>query len=113
MELADFAFRALPQIARRRALSAASPLGLLQDLRGTWEGTGFNVIWRPNSTPGQDHFLELNLTKEILQFDEIPGPIPNRGLFQRDIEMFGLWYLQKIADQTVMDETTGKLAGLH
>jgi hypothetical protein len=114
MELADFAFRPLPQIATPPGLtSSASPLGLLQDLKGTWEGTGFNVIWRPNSTQGQDRFLELNLTKEILQFEEIPGPIPNRGLLQRDIKMFGLWYLQRIEDQIVKDQATGEPAGLH
>ena len=27
--------------------------------------------------------------KRFLQFEEIPGPIPNRGLLQRDIKMFG------------------------
>ena len=112
MELADFAFRPLPQIPSSRALSATSPLGLLQNLQGTWEGTGFNVIWRPNNnTPGQDRFLELNLTEEILQFEEIPGPIPNRGLLQPKIDMFGLWYLQKIEDQIL--KATGQPAGLH
>jgi hypothetical protein len=111
MELADFAFRLLPQIPRPRGLSAAPPLGLLQDLKGTWQGTGFNVIWRPNNTLGQDHFLELNLTEETLQFEEIPGPIPNRGLLQDKIDMFGLWYLQKIEDQIL--KATGQPAGLH
>jgi hypothetical protein len=116
MELGDFAFTSLPHIATPRALSGASPLGLLQDLKGTWVGIGFNVIWRPNrvkGAPNVDHFLELNLTHEILQFDEIPGPIPNRSLLQRDIKMFGLWYLQKIEDRIVTDPTTGKPAGLH
>jgi hypothetical protein len=114
MELADFAFRPLSQIATPPGLTgSASPLGLLQDLKGTWEGTGFNVIWRPNSTQGQDRFLELNLTREILQFEEIPGPIPNRGLLQRDIKMFGLWYLQRIEDQIVKYQATGQPAGLH
>ena len=116
MELGDFAFTSLPQIATPRALSGASPLGLLQDLRGTWDGMGFNVIWRPNNVPGApnlDYFLELNLTHETLRFDEIPGPIPNRGLLQRDIKMFGLSYLQKIEDRIVIDPTTGKPAGLH
>lgn len=116
MELGNFAFPSLPQIATPRPLYAASPLGLLQDLKGTWDGTGFNVIWRPNNVPGSpkdDHFLELNLTHEVLQFDEIPGAIPNRGLLQRDIKMFGLWYLQIIEDRIAIDPTTGKLEGLH
>jgi LysM repeat protein len=113
----DFSFRPLPAIGRplRFSLSAvSSPLGPLHDLidssagnnKGTWTGTGFNVIWRPNSTPGQDHFLELNRTDEILQFDEISGPIPNRGLLQADIQMFGLTYLQQIKD-------ANNNAGLH
>jgi hypothetical protein len=62
-------------------------------------GKGFNAIWRPNLlTSGQDRFLELNLTDEILEFDAIPGLIPNRGLLQPDIQMAGLRYLQQISD---------------
>jgi hypothetical protein len=49
-----------------------------------------NVIWRPDHAPGQDHFLELNLTSDQIAFSEINGPIPNRGLLQADINMFGL-----------------------
>jgi LysM repeat protein len=111
----DFSFRPLPEIDRplRFSLSAGpSPLGPLQELvepppqdprpgsraHGTWTGKGFNVIWRPNSTPGQDRFLELNLTDEVLEFQEISGNIPNRGLLQADINMFGLTYLQQIKD---------------
>ncbi len=44
---------------------------------------GFNVIWRPNdivANPGQDRFLELNLTDDAIKFDAISGAIPNRGL---------------------------------
>ena len=111
----DFSFRPLPAIDRplRFSLSAGpSPLGPLQELvepppqdsppgsraRGTWIGKGFNVIWRPNSTPGQDRFLELNLTDEVLEFEEIPGRIRNRGFLQADIDMFGVSYLQQIKD---------------
>lgn len=109
----DFAFRPLPDIKRplrfslqTKAAVAAAPLGPLQDLPGTWTGQGFNMIWRPNSTPGQDHFLELNLTEEILEIEEIKGPIPNRGLLQPDISMFGVTYLQQIKD-------ANNKAGLH
>lgn len=84
----------------------ATDLGPLKDLPGRWEGTGFNVIWRPNNTGGSDHFLELNLTNEVLEFVEIPGDIPNRGLLQGDISMRGLRYLQQIQDRN-----TG--SGLH
>ena len=77
---------------------SATDLGPLKDLVGLWKGTGFNVIWRPNNSAGSDHFLELNLTSEVLEFVEIPGDIPNRGLLQGDISMKGVRYLQQIQD---------------
>jgi hypothetical protein len=105
----DFSFRPLPAVStqlRFTASAAQSPLGPLQDLLGTWTGKGFNTIWRPNHTPGQDRFLELNLTDETLEFENIPGTIPNRGLLQADINMFGMTYLQQIKD-------ANNNAGLH
>ena len=83
-------------------------------MKGTWTGTGFNVIWRPfhGGPSNQDRFLELNLTEETLRFEEIPGAIPNRGFLQPDINMFGLWYLQTIADANIKD-ADGNPAGLH
>lgn len=85
----------------------ADPLGPLAQLEGTWTGTGFNTIWRPHQlTSGQDRFLELNLTTETLAFTKINGPIPNRGLLMPDIDMFGLTYMQQIAQ-------TSDGAGLH
>jgi hypothetical protein len=111
MELAsDFEFKPLPPIidASEAAADAVTPnpLGRLAGLAGTWSGTGFNVIWRPNHVPGQDRFLELNVTTEELAFEKIKGPIPNRGLLQGDINMFGLTYLQQISDRNLN-------AGLH
>jgi hypothetical protein len=88
-----------------------NPLGLLAKLAGTWRGTGFNQIWRPFNQLPQDRFLELNETSEVLQFVEIPGDIPNRGLLQTDITVHGLTYLQKISDATVL--TGGKPTGIH
>jgi uncharacterized protein (TIGR03083 family) len=83
------------------------PASPLDQLVGTWHGTGFNTIWRPHFPDSpQDRFLELNLTDEILAFSPINGPIPNRGLLQKDIKMFGLTYMQQISDSS--DE-----AGLH
>lgn len=81
------------EFALRRA---ANPLGPLAALIGKWQGKGFNTIWRPNSVPNQDRFLELELTTETLEFTDIGGEIPNRGLLQPDIKMFGVHYLQKI-----------------
>jgi hypothetical protein len=97
---------------RASSLSSPSPLGPLQELPGTWTGKGFNVIWRPSNAPGTDHFLELNLTNEILRFERIHGAIPNRGLLRPDINMFGLSYLQTVADANIKD-AEGKPAGLH
>jgi hypothetical protein len=110
MELApDFSFQPLPALAnpiQQPFPEVASPLGPLAGLVGKWSGRGFNVIWRPNSTVGQDRFLELNVTSEQLEFTAISGPIPNRGLLQPDINMFGLTYLQQISDANLK-------AGLH
>jgi hypothetical protein len=113
MELApDFVFQPLPPIAEdsagaATAAAASNPLGALAGLAGKWSGTGFNVIWRPFHEPAtQDRFLELNVTSDQLEFDTISGAIPNRGLLQGDIEMFGLTYLQQITDANLK-------AGLH
>jgi phage tail protein X len=114
----EFAFTPIPAIERPLRFSsvhtADNPLGLLEGLKGTWMGNGFNVIWRPfhGGPQNQDRFLELNLTDETLKFEEIPGPIPNRGFLQSDINMFGLWYLQTIADANIKN-ADGKPAGLH
>jgi hypothetical protein len=89
-------------------------LGALAGLIGRWTGHGFNTIWRPNQpATGSDRFLELNVTDETLEFDLIPGTIPNRGLLQGDLFMAGLRYLQQISDVNVKDATTGQNAGLH
>lgn len=90
----------------------APPLGLLAPLSGKWAGDGFNQIFRPHFGGGSDNFLELNLTHETLEFTEIPGEIPNRGLLQADISLFGLTYLQQVADANVKG-ADGKPAGIH
>jgi hypothetical protein len=101
----DFSFEPVPAVADPQPhpfTMIDDPLGPLAALPGTWEGTGFNTIWRPHHpSRRQDRFLELNLTSEKLVFEEIPGAIPNRGLDQKDIEMFGLHYLQSISDSTL------------
>src|ERR1043166_4608086 len=80
---------------------------------GKWKGRGFNQIWRPQfGVPNQDRFLELNETTEVLEFTLIPGEIPNRGLFQQDINLRGLRYLQQIKDAHALGED-GKPAGIH
>ena len=104
---ADFSFRPLPPIAEPVHLpfpDLLDPLGPLRELPGTWTGKGFNTIWRPffaNPPAAEDEFLELNLTTEKIEFAAIGGPIPNRGFFQQDINMFGLTYMQQIQDANV------------
>jgi hypothetical protein len=104
-----FVFRPLPPLDEQVAIpfGAPTPLGPLDPLAGTWTGTGFNTIWRPHFPSNQsDRFLELNLTNETLAFTPISGAIPNRGLLQADMSMFGLTYMQQISDAS-------NGAGLH
>ncbi|HEY3528301.1 MAG TPA: heme-binding protein [Nocardioides sp.] len=108
MQLEDFKFVPVPAIEEpdlQPFTEIDDPLGPLAALAGTWKGTGFNTIWRPHFKV-QDRFLELNLTRETLEFEKIPGEIPNRGFAQKDINMFGLHYLQQISDRTLH-------AGIH
>lgn len=103
MQLERFSFTPVPPIEDADAQpfkDLHDRLGPLAALPGTWTGTGFNTIWRPHLKK-QDRFLELNLTSETLEFEEIDGRIPNRGLLQQDIAMFGLHYLQQISDSTL------------
>jgi hypothetical protein len=96
-------------------LTGLGPLGILLhpgDKPATWEGYGFNTIWRPNNDPASDHFLELNRTRETLSFSRIPGEIPNRGLHQDSITMFGITYLDQISDANVLG-IEGNHVGLH
>lgn len=73
-------------------------LGQLADLAGTWEGSGFNLIARPDFHDGANTYLQLNQTRETFTVSPIGSPIPNRGFGQDDIELFGLNYLQRIDD---------------
>jgi hypothetical protein len=75
-----------------------SNLGLLKELAGTWHGSGFNLIARPDFEGNANLYLQLNQTHETLKIDPIGSSIPNRGFGQNDIELFGLTYLQKISD---------------
>jgi hypothetical protein len=77
-----------------------SNLGLLGDLPGTFIGTGFNLIARPDKQNNNPFFLELNATQEILEFTNIGGDIPNRGSIQSDLILHGVRYLQRVADCT-------------
>jgi hypothetical protein len=114
LDLENFVFTSVSgKVSEPVAAVAQDPLGPLAPLRNSrWQGTGFNQIWRPfNGLPAHDRFLELNETQEVLQFVEIPGDIPNRGLLQVDINLHGLTYLQKINDANV--KTNGQPSGIH
>jgi len=87
----------VPQVRFAPAIPTQG-LGLLAHLAGTWEGRGFNLIARPAFHYKTDLYLQLNHTREVLKFDPIGSPIPNRGFGQKDIALQGLTYLQKIQD---------------
>jgi hypothetical protein len=108
----DFRFRAVSGKPPEQ-LPASNLLGPLSMLKGVWNGRGFNQIWRPfQPALGSDRFLELNETLETLEFVEIPGDIPNRGLLQPDINVHALRYLQQVQDAHVV-AGDGNLAGIH
>lgn len=85
-------------IPRGGGIGLEAELGALAKLPGTWVGNGFNLIARPDKQDGRPFFLELDATKETLEFTPISGPIPNRGSEQSDISFLGLTYLQRIND---------------
>jgi hypothetical protein len=94
--------------------AAPPPLGPLSAFTGTWTGSGFNTIFRPQKAttpfpipvPG-DNVLELNLTSETLSFSPSLGSIPNRGTVQGDLFMNGVPYIQAISDVTNPGQSTG------
>ena len=103
----------LTSVSGRIQQQQPNPFAPIDVLLGRWEGRGFNQIWRPFfGVPRQDRFLELNETAEILEFDIIPGDIPNRGLLQADVNLHGLRYLQQIKDANVRG-SDGLPAGIH
>jgi hypothetical protein len=82
--------------------TTAVNLGPLQDLPGFWEGTGFNLIARPDFSGGNPNgfFLELNLLRETIEFTTIGSPVLNRGSVQDDITLYGVTYLHRVTDAT-------------
>lgn len=94
----------IPPRFQQGPLTTALLLGPLAFLAGSWRGRGFNAIWRPdNGEPPENsaihRFLELNLTEDRFNFQVIPGVVPNRGFFnQRDLDLYGLHYLQRVSD---------------
>ena len=90
-------------------------LGPLTAFTGTFHGSGFNTIFRPDlGTPTplpipatNDNLLELNLTRETLSFSPPLGSVPNRGEVQPDAFLNGVPYLQVIQDITIPTQPVG------
>jgi hypothetical protein len=114
-----FKIREVSNLTAPRAVASSVPsLGPLAAFTGTFNGNGFNTIFRPGNTAkptplpipifGSDNLLELNLTHEILSFSPSLGSIPNRGAGnQEDIFLNGVPYLQTISDVTVPSQPVG------
>lgn len=92
----------------------SSPFGPLANLPGEWHGDGFNLVELPvpqsdpnNNNPRKIFRVMANHTREILEFAEIAGPIPNRGFQQADLSgengIFGLTYLQRVNEARTLD----------
>jgi hypothetical protein len=73
-------------------------LGLLREFAGNWRGHGFNLVARPHFKADPPFFLELNETRETLDFTDITGAVPNRGSTQADILLHGSRYVQQVLD---------------
>ena len=99
------------------AAGAPPSLGPLTAFTGTFTGSGFNTIFRPDlGSPTKlpkpatdDNLLELNLTQETLSFQPALGRVPNRGEVQPSAMLNGVPYLQVIQD--VNDPTN--VFGIH
>jgi hypothetical protein len=109
-----------PPRFQQGAITTALQLGSLASLAGSWKGTGFNAIWRPDNPESQPvggqtkRFLELNLTSETLDFHVIPGAVPNRGLNpQTDLNLYGLHYLQRISDADLPPFSTARAGAAY
>ena len=118
----NFKFNQVPTVPPGAAIAAvprlaAPSLGPLAAFAGTWNGNGFNTIFRPQNpttptplpipVPASDNILELNLTSETLSFSPNLGSIPNRGAVQADVFLNGVPYLQAINDVTNPGQSTG------
>ena len=82
-------------------LSDRSPGSSGRGLARASTASGGPITRQPRTTSSSS-----NLTSDQLAFDVIQGQIPNRGLLQPDINMFGLTYLQQVSDKNLN-------AGLH
>lgn len=104
--MSDDKAKSVPETARMRAASpqstTADRLGVLRDLPGFWQGTGFSLIARPSFSKQAKNglFLQLNLLRETIEFTPIGSPVFNRGSMQDDIAIYGVTYLHRVTDDT-------------
>jgi hypothetical protein len=113
----DFRFGEVSSLTTfRDAVSSVPSLGPLAAFTGTFRGSGFNTIFRPDlgsptrlpvPVTGSDNLLELNITQETLSFSPSLGSVPNRGEVMPDIFLNGVPYLQVIKDVTVPRQPVG------
>ncbi|KAJ6114590.1 hypothetical protein N7486_000368 [Penicillium sp. IBT 16267x] len=125
-----------PQIGKqlREPGKEPAPLGVLAKLSGSFNGTGLNTIFRPNSGPPplgtsfpkevtplppkfpSDNVLELNLTAETITFTQPLSKIANRGFgSQEDIFLNGKAYMQTVNDVANIENggRDGYPVGIH
>ena len=111
-----FQYEAVQFLGSTPAPTVRSRLGVLTNFNGSFTGSGFNTIFRPNSGPPNtttfpsDNILELNLINDAITFSEDFGAVPNRGFSsQSDIFLNGVSYVQAVNDVT--NERTGRADG--
>lgn len=104
---------------------ATQQLGKLAQLVGEWislPGHGWNMIALPfagSTNEGLNYRLLLNQYDETLTFDELAGPVPNRGIVKNPCGKFeeadqfigAIQYFQKINQINVSDFPPSKLRG--
>lgn len=89
---------------RRRPPSPASPpppsdpLGLLAELVGAWEGTGYCQVFLPHFAGDARVTGRAYATAETLECTRDVGPVADRGGKRADVFMRGVRYLQTVRD---------------
>ncbi|MEU6578692.1 heme-binding protein [Streptomyces sp. NPDC046805] len=74
-------------------------LGLLNELAGSWQGSGFNLIARPDFSGHANLYLQLNQTDETYDVTPIGSPVPNRACGGDGVDLYGVTYLHKVRDK--------------
>lgn len=86
----------------RAAASTVAELGPLADLVGTWIGAhGWTVMAVPSGEKG--FRLIVRPYVEIVSFEPIGAPVPNRGGPAPDLFIAGLLYQMRIADRVTQE----------